>query len=65
MAIPMTARSGVAGHGYQAHVGPMRPTSVGRVKLRSPPIPATSPAIQFNYMQTERRPPGDARRASG
>jgi len=52
MAISYDGSSGVAGHGYQAHVGPMRPTSVGQVKLRSAD-PAQAPTIQFNYMQTE------------
>ena len=28
-------RAAVEGHGYQAHVGPMRPTARGRVALRS------------------------------
>jgi len=40
------------GHGFQAHVGPMRPTSRGWVKLRSKD-PREHPAILFNYMQTE------------
>ncbi|HEY2110656.1 MAG TPA: GMC oxidoreductase, partial [Dongiaceae bacterium] len=40
------------GHGYQAHVGPMRPTSRGYVKLRSTD-PRQHPEILFNYMQTE------------
>jgi choline dehydrogenase len=40
------------GHGFQAHVGPMRPTSRGHVKLKSRD-PRQSPAILFNYMQTE------------
>ena len=40
------------GHGFQAHVGPMRATSRGWVKLRSAD-PKTPPAIQFNYLQTE------------
>jgi choline dehydrogenase len=52
MAISYDGSSGVAGHGYQAHVGPMRPTSVGQIRLRSAD-PAQAPAIQFNYMQTE------------
>ncbi len=39
-------------HGFQAHVGPMRPTSVGHVKLRSAD-PREHPRILFNYMQTE------------
>jgi choline dehydrogenase len=39
-------------HGFQAHVGPMRPTSVGRVGLRSAD-PREPPSILFNYMATE------------
>ncbi len=39
-------------HGFQAHVGPMRPTSVGRVRLRSAD-PKEPPSILFNYMATE------------
>jgi len=39
-------------HGYQAHVGPMRPTSRGRVWLRSAD-PHEPPAIRFDYMATE------------
>ena len=39
-------------HAFQAHVGPMRPTSRGFVKLKSS-NPNDSPKIQFNYMQTE------------
>jgi choline dehydrogenase len=37
------------GHGYQAHVGPMRSVSRGQVTLRSAD-PADNPRIQFNYM---------------
>ena len=37
------------GHGYQAHVGPMRSVSRGQVTLRSSD-PADDPKIQFNYM---------------
>ena len=40
------------GHGFQAHVGPMRPTSAGRVQLRSSD-PRQAPSILFNYMATE------------
>jgi choline dehydrogenase len=39
-------------HGFQAHVGPMRPTSVGRVSLRSAD-PREPPSILFNYMASE------------
>ncbi len=37
------------GHGYQAHVGPMRSKSRGAVTLRGPD-PALPPKILFNYM---------------
>ena len=37
------------GHGFQAHVGPMRSRSRGQVTLRSAD-PADHPKIQFNYM---------------
>jgi choline dehydrogenase len=40
------------GHGFQAHVGPMRPTSRGSVTLKSAD-PRQAPAIRFNYLQTE------------
>ncbi|MGM0561987.1 MAG: choline dehydrogenase, partial [Pseudomonadota bacterium] len=40
------------GHGFQAHVGPMRPTSRGQVRLLSPDA-REAPVIQFNYMATE------------
>jgi len=39
-------------HGFQAHVGPMRPTSSGRIRLRSAD-PKEPPSILFNYMATE------------
>ena len=39
-------------HAFQAHVGPMRPTSRGEIKLKST-NPASAPSIRFNYMQTE------------
>ena len=37
------------GHGFQAHVGPMRSPSRGAVTLRDGD-PATAPVIRFNYM---------------
>lgn len=37
------------GHGYQAHVGPMRSVSRGQVTLRSAD-PEDAPKIAFNYM---------------
>ena len=39
-------------HGFQVHVGPMRPTSRGQVRLRSN-NPGDVPSIVFNYMKTE------------
>ena len=39
-------------HAFQAHVGPMRPTSRGEIKLKSTD-PYSAPSIRFNYMQTE------------
>ena len=39
-------------HAFQAHVGPMRPTSRGEIKLISTD-PSAAPSIRFNYMQTE------------
>ena len=43
----------VDAHGFQAHLGPMRATSRGHVKLVSDD-PHAPPSILFNYMQTER-----------
>ena len=40
------------GHGFQAHVGPMKPTSRGQVTLRDA-NPMQAPNIQFNYNATE------------
>ncbi|MEM6384618.1 MAG: choline dehydrogenase [Pseudomonadota bacterium] len=40
------------GHGFQAHVGPMRSPSRGMVRLKSA-NPTTPPEIRFNYMSTE------------
>ena len=37
------------GHGFQAHVGPMRSKSRGHVRLRTAD-PADKPIIRFNYM---------------
>ena len=52
MAVSYDGRAAAEGHGYQAHVGPMRPTSRGRVALRSAD-PRQGPSIQFNYMASE------------
>lgn len=42
-------KSAAKGHGFQAHVGPMRSKSRGFVELRSS-NPEDTPKIQFNYM---------------
>ena len=51
--LPVAARydgkAAFAGHGFQAHVGPMRSNSRGNVTLRSSD-PAEPPLIRFNYM---------------
>jgi choline dehydrogenase len=52
MAVSYDGRAAAEGHGYQAHVGPMRPTARGRVALRSAD-PRDKPSILFNYMATE------------
>ena len=52
MAVSYDGSSVADGHGYQAHVGPMRPTSRGHVKLVSAD-PARPPEILFNYMRTK------------
>lgn len=52
MAISYDGTSAAKGHGFQAHIGPMRPTSRGYVKLKSSD-PREYPRVLFNYMQTE------------
>ncbi|HUS55813.1 MAG TPA: choline dehydrogenase [Thermohalobaculum sp.] len=49
MAIRYDGKVAAEGHGYQAHVGPMRSPSRGRVALRSAD-PREKPSILFNYM---------------
>jgi choline dehydrogenase len=49
MAIRYDGTAASEGHGYQAHVGPMRSPSRGRVALRSA-NPRDKPSILFNYM---------------
>ncbi|RCW79352.1 choline dehydrogenase [Phyllobacterium bourgognense] len=48
-AIRYDGRAAVKGHGFQAHVGPMRSKSRGSVTLRSSD-PIEKPRIVFNYM---------------
>jgi choline dehydrogenase len=52
MAVSYDGSSAATGHGYQLHIGPMRPTSRGDIKLKSA-NPRQHPRIRFNYMQTE------------
>ncbi|MEE9454509.1 MAG: choline dehydrogenase [Paracoccaceae bacterium] len=49
MAISYDGKISGKGHGYQAHVGPMRSRARGAVSLRSGD-PLDAPKIQFNYM---------------
>lgn len=49
LAVRYDGKTAIKGHGFQAHVGPMRSKSRGAVTLRSAD-PKQSPAIQFNYM---------------
>jgi len=49
IAVRYDGRAAAEGHGFQAHVGPMRSKSRGSVTLRSPD-PSDSPVIRFNYM---------------
>ena len=48
-AIRYDGKAAAKGHGFQAHVGPMRSKSRGSVSLRSPD-PRDKPVIRFNYM---------------
>ena len=52
LAVRYDGQAAAAGHGFQAHVGPMRSPSRGEVTLRSAD-PAEPPKILFNYMSTE------------
>lgn len=52
LAVRYDGKLGAKGHGFQAHVGPMRSPSRGVISLRSPD-PAADPKILFNYMAHE------------
>jgi len=52
MAVSYDGKAPATCHGFQAHIGPMRPTSRGHVKLRSASA-KDAPRILFNYMGTE------------
>ncbi|MGL5010817.1 MAG: GMC oxidoreductase, partial [Paracoccaceae bacterium] len=49
IAVRYDGKAAAGGHGFQAHVGPMRSRSRGNVTLRSAD-PAAMPVIRFNYM---------------
>ncbi|MFN0114892.1 MAG: choline dehydrogenase [Paracoccaceae bacterium] len=49
IAVRYDGRAVAHGHGFQAHVGPMRSKSRGEVRLKSAD-PREAPAIRFNYM---------------
>jgi choline dehydrogenase len=49
IAVRYDGKAAADGHGFQAHVGPMRSPSRGRVSLASSD-PTVDPKIQFNYM---------------
>ena len=52
IAVRYDGQAAAEGHGFQAHVGPMRSPSRGQVTLRSGD-PSDAPKIQFNYMSTD------------
>jgi choline dehydrogenase len=52
MAVRYDGNSPVEGHGFQAHVGPMRSPSRGHVRIKTKSA-LDAPTIQFNYMSTE------------
>jgi choline dehydrogenase len=52
LAVRYDGKIAAGGHGFQAHVGPMRSKSRGAVTLRSAD-PAAAPVIRFNYMSHE------------
>jgi choline dehydrogenase len=52
LAVRYDGKAAAEGHGFQAHVGPMRSASRGRVRLASAD-PAAPPSILFNYMSHE------------
>ena len=53
IAVRYDGQAAAEGHGFQAHVGPMRSPTRGSVTLRSSD-PAEAPKILFNYMSHEK-----------
>jgi choline dehydrogenase len=52
IAVRYDGKAAAEGHGFQAHVGPMRSVSRGAVTLRSAD-PSDDPVIRFNYMSED------------
>jgi choline dehydrogenase len=52
IAVRYDGRAAASGHGFQAHVGPMRSGARGRVRLTSAD-PEAAPSIFFDYMSGE------------
>ncbi|MEM8536302.1 MAG: choline dehydrogenase [Pseudomonadota bacterium] len=52
IAVRYDGQAAAEGHGFQAHTGPMRSASRGRVRLRSAD-PRAAPSIFFNYMSED------------
>ncbi len=52
LAVRYDGKVAAEGHGFQAHVGPMRSVSRGRIALKSSD-PTDAPSILFNYMSDE------------
>lgn len=53
LAVRYDGKVAAEGHGFQAHVGPMRSDSRGEITLKSAD-PKVAPKIFFNYMSTEK-----------
>ena len=53
IAVRYDGQTAAEGHGFQAHVGPMRSQSRGQITLNSA-NPNEAPKIQFNYMSYEK-----------
>ncbi len=52
MAVRYDGKSPVEGHGFQAHVGPMRSGSRGHVRIKTNSA-LDAPTVLFNYLSTE------------
>ncbi|WP_072297132.1 choline dehydrogenase [Paracoccus sp. SM22M-07] len=52
LAVRYDGKAAASGHGFQAHVGPMRSASRGTIRLASGD-PTVAPKIHFNYMSQD------------